>query len=68
MTSMPGTLDDRHFDFDDEDEPVFGQDDEDEHGEGEDHEEEEEHEEHNIEDMVDDDLLAAEEIAEIPFL
>ena len=52
MTSMPGTLDDRHFDFDEE--PVFGADEE--RGlEGE-HVELEHDVEHNIEDMVDEEV------------
>jgi len=78
MTSMPGTLDERHFGLDDdeEEEPHFtgshpnsysGQDDgQDEAYDGE--EEERDDPEEEAEEAFDDDLLAAGEMQKVPFL
>jgi phosphatidate phosphatase LPIN len=79
MTSMPGTLDEMHFGIDDEeeDEDVEGHENDDNHfgrGEGADGEEvydggeDDDGAEEEIEEAFDDDLLAAGEMQNVPFL
>lgn len=69
MTSMPGTLEEQHFEFDDDDDRdddrqfVHSDDDGEDGYQGEDHDEVEA----NVEEF-DDDILAAGEMANVPFL
>lgn len=69
MTSMPGTLDETHFELDDDedDERQFVHHDDEEEDEGYEGEEGEDQLEHDAEGF-DEDILAAGEMANVPFL
>jgi len=67
MTSMPGTLDDRHFDFE-EDEPRFGEYPDREGGQGVGYDVGDEQAVQEVDETFDEDLLAAGEMKDVPFL